>query len=422
VRYPDKADIIQSCSADDLITQVGINYADMCKVVEAWHLPSSDGGDDGKHTLALSNGTLVFENWDYDTFPFVRVRWRPAVGGWYSQGLADELMGLQVEINRIAKRIGLGIHLMAVPRILVETGSKVVTEHLSNQVASIVKYLGTKPEVQSAQVFTPEVYSYLENLYNKAYALAGISPLESRAQKPAGLDSEPALREYADLASERHAYFSMEWDEFFKDCAWQALRCARELKEQDIDVEAQNDGKSFLDVVKFSDCLFDDDNFTFKIATANLLPTTAAGKLNRVNDMAQSGILDPNQALKLLDFPDIQSAIGELTAQRAYVEKILYKMLSDGETVEVEATNLNLGDAIKQVNDAYLQAITDDAPEERLALVRQWLKDARTAAMPPPPPPAPPAGPPGMPGGPGGMPPSNLQPQPGIPTGMPPQM
>lgn len=390
---PEKLQLVNDASGTDLILDTGQTRADMLKVIEGWHLPSSEDAGDGCHIIALSSGTLLNEPWEYACFPFVRVRWNPAMRGWYSQGLADQLMGIQVEINRVAKRIGLGIHLMGVPYYLVDAGSKIVKEHLTSEVGHIVTYLGTKPEARTNQVFTPEVYQYLENLYNKAYALAGISPLEASAKKPAGLDSEPSLREYADLASERHAFFSMEWQEFFKDCAFQVLRCAAELKANGVDVEAQNAGKGFLDVVKFSNCLMDDDNFTFKVGVGNLLPTTIAGKINRVQDMANSGILTPDLALKLLDFPDLQAAVGNLTAQTQYLDKILHEMLVEGKAVEVEAPFLSLSTAVPYVTNAYLQAVTDGAPENRLQLVRDWLAAAQ-AAVPPPPPQAVTPGPP----------------------------
>lgn len=386
--FPEYVDQIMMATCDDLIPQVGTNLADMVKVIEAWHLPSSEDADDGRHAIVISSTCLLWENWNYDCFPFVRCRWRPAMRGYYSQGLVDQLMGLQVEINRIAKRIGLGIHLMGVPYYLVETGSEVVVEHLSNEVGHVVKYLGTKPEPVTNPIFAPEVYQYLENLYNKAYAIAGISPLEAQARKPAGLNSEPSMREYADLASERHAFFSMEWQEFFKECAWQVLRCAQELKEAGTDVISNQAAKHLMQPVKFSDCLLADDDFVFRVQVGSLLPTTTAGKINTINDMANSGLLTPGQALKLLDYPDLEPVIGKIKAQEDFIEMEVYKMLKNGEQCVPETMFLDLQTAIKQVNNAYLQAVCDGAPEERLELLRQWIRDAYTAMQPPTPPPA----------------------------------
>jgi hypothetical protein len=409
--FPDNADAIMQATCDDLIPQVGTNLADMVKVVEAWHLPSSEDAGDGRHAIVISSDVLLWEDWNYDCYPFVRCRWRPAMRGYYSQGLVDQLMGLQVEINRIAKRIGLGIHLMGVPYYLVEDGSEVVPEHLSNEIGHIVKYSGVKPEPVTNPVFSPEVYQYLENLYNKAYALAGISPLEAQARKPAGLNSEPSMREYADLASERHAFFSMEWQEFFKECAWQVLRCARELKDGGIDVVSPQAAKHIMQPVKFSDCLVDDDDFIFRVQVGSLLPTTTAGKINTVNDMANSGLLTPGQALKLLNYPDLEPVIGKITAQEDFLDKEIYAMLKEGEPRTPEPMFLDLQTAVQRVNEAYLQAMCDGAPEDRLELLRQWIRDAYQAMQPPPPPPG--AMPPVDPGM--APPPTNAIPQPPAP-------
>ena len=412
----DALDMIDTASSGEMAPITGTTRSEMVKVIEAWHLPSSEDAGDGKHIICVSSGVLNPDDmtWEYETFPFVRISWRKGVTGWYSQGLVDELMGIQGEISRIAKRIGLGIHLMAIPYYMVEVGSKVVKEHLNNEVGHFVYYSGTQPTAKTNQAFNPEVYQYLENLYNKAYALAGVNTMEASAKKPAGLESAPSLREYQDQASERHAYFSMEWEQFFKDCNWQVLRCAQELKEDKVDLKSFNSDADVLGVVKFSDCITENDDYTFKVQIGNLLPTTTAGKLNTVNDMSQSGLLTPEEGLGLLNFPDLKAATGTKTSQIDYLKKIVYTMLVKGKAVQVEGAFLNLATAIPYVNSAYLQAVTSDAPEKNLNLLRTWIRDAKLQLQPPAPP-APPAPAPGpMPGPPGdpSMVPQGPQPQP----------
>src|SRR5277367_4575408 len=44
--------------------------SDLVMVVEGWHLPSGKGMRDGRHTLAVSTGSLIDEEFDKPSFPF----------------------------------------------------------------------------------------------------------------------------------------------------------------------------------------------------------------------------------------------------------------------------------------------------------------------------------------------------------------
>ena len=392
--WPDAKFEIETASAHELGALAGPSTANMIKIIEAWHLPSAPGAKDGKHAIVINNKTLVYEDWQYDCFPFCRISWSPAMQGWYGQGLADQLMGIQLELNKLLRRVQLSMHLMSVPYYLVEVGSKITKTHLNNEVGHIVEYLGSKPEARVNQSVHPEVFEQIERLFSRAYELAGISPLEAQAKKPVGLDSRPALAEYADIASERHAFFSMSWQEFFRDCSWQIFRCCSEIHSETGEYKTRGVNKKVLEPLKWSDCELENDDYTFKLSAANLLPTTPAGKKNFVQDLTQAGVFTPDQALRLLQFPDIEAITGEMTAAEDDIDWCIYKMLVEGEYTPPEPFQ-DIQKAIKRVTAEYLKARQAGASEDRLELLRMFLRDC-TALMPP----AAPPGPPGPPVGP----------------------
>ena len=98
---------------------------DQIEVVEAWHLPSGPDAKDGKHCIILDGGTLLEESWDHDYFPFVFIHWSERLRGYWGMGLAEELTGIQVEINKLLMKIQKAFQLLAVPWVLVEAGSKI---------------------------------------------------------------------------------------------------------------------------------------------------------------------------------------------------------------------------------------------------------------------------------------------------------
>lgn len=394
VRYIDRSVLMATWPEHEVAIALAQNHdtdlglapstANLIKVIEGWHLPSAPGAKDGKHIIAINGQVLDYCDWEYDCFPFVRLNWSSPLQGWYSQGLAEQMMGIQLELNKLLRTVQLSMHLMSIPYYLVEQGSRVTKSHLNNQVGHIVEYAGVKPEARVNQSVHPEVFAQIDRLFNRAYELAGISPMDAQAKKPVGLESRPALAEYADLASERHAHFSMKWKEVFSDCAWQIFRCVREIGPS---YRSRGADKKYMVTIKGADCELEDDNYTFRLADGNLLPTTPAGKKNFVQDLAQAGILTPEQALQLLQYPDIEAVTGKMTATDDYTAWLLNKMLTDGDYVAPEPFLApKLPKILQTVNDAYLEAQMNGVEEDRLELLRMFIRDAADILMPPEPP------------------------------------
>lgn len=98
--------------------------SNMVKVIESWHLPSSMKAKDGRHTISIQNRTLLDEPYYKTYFPFVFYRWGLRPVGFFGQGLSEQLTGLQLEINKILRTIQISMHLVSVPKLLVEASSK----------------------------------------------------------------------------------------------------------------------------------------------------------------------------------------------------------------------------------------------------------------------------------------------------------
>ena len=115
-QYPDFEQQIRSASNS---TNVGSNI-DLVQVIESWHI-----GKNGKHAICIENATLFCESWEKDYFPFVFYRWSDRLTGFFGQGLSEELVGTQLEINRTLRNIQLAQKLVAVPRIAINDASKI---------------------------------------------------------------------------------------------------------------------------------------------------------------------------------------------------------------------------------------------------------------------------------------------------------
>lgn len=379
--------------------------ADQVLVTEGWHLAEGKGVS-GRHCIVIDGATLLDEEWEGD-FPFAVLRWSEDTEGYFGVGLAEELRGIQQEINTLLMQIQRGHHLIT-GHWFVEGGSKVQTQHVNNDLAAIVKYTGTMPVYQAPGIISPEVYSHLWKLYEKAFEISGISQLNATGQRPAGLNSGVAQRTYQDIQTERFLEVGQNYEEFVVECARQAIRVAKKIGGK---LKVRSLGKGDVTVIDWSEINLKDDP-TIKVHPTSMIPSTPAGRLEWAQDMINSKVIPPEDVLDIVDFPDTEAYAKRKNAPRKTVERNIAAMLR-GEYRSPEPFDPHQM-ALKIVNEAYHEARNDNVPEARLELLRRYMGDTADFLKPPPMTPAATAAdvPPGMGGPPPPMPPP---PMPGPP-------
>lgn len=395
--------------------------ADQVAVVESWHLPSGPKADDGRHTICLRDEILFSEEWEKPFFPFARLPWSDAVFGYWSRGLAEDLQNIQLEMNKLLWLIQRSMHLMGTFKIALEHGSKVNTAHLNNEIGAIVYYKDKLPVYLTPQVVPAEYYQHFERLRNAAYEQAGISMLSAASQKPAGLDSGKALREYNDIESDRFQVVGQAYENFHLDAAKVAISVARDIY-GDTDprrFEVKVPGKKFIETIDWKDINLQDDEFVMQVYPISSLPQDPAGRLQTVQEMVQGGLLPEYMRNKLLDFPDLEQFETLDTAELDWIIQTLEKIVDEGDFAPPDpAMNPQLARTLAL--QYYAAGSRDGLEEERLDLLRTFIDQldamqAKAQAAMAPPPGAPGMAPPT--GAPMAPPPSDLIPN--APGGMP---
>jgi hypothetical protein len=399
----EKKSLIENAQQGYPYAEADKTASDQIIVAEAWHLPSGPDANDGRHCIVCTEGTILDEPWEKETFPFVFLHYSPRPIGFWGQGLAEQLMGTQVEINKLLMTISSAINLVGVPRVFVEDGSKVVKAHLNNAIGSIVTFRGTKPTYEVAPCMPAEVYAQLQRLIEYAYQQSGISTLAAAAQKPAGLNSGEALRNYDDIQSDRFAALVKRYDQFFIDLAYQDIFEAKEICEEEgkyTTVYPNKDGTKEIDLPK-ADLL---ENPIIQCFDASSLPRDPAGRLQKVTEMMQAGLIDPNEGRRLLDFPDIEQVDKLKSAREERILQILDQIVESGKYTPVDPF-IDLEKATELTVDyinLYSNAKLEESKMQKLRDFFTQIQDTKKAMIPPPMP--------GMPGAPG----LNMMPGPGV--------
>lgn len=371
--FPDKADLIAQLSNTSVyISAANKSVADTVTVVEAWRLPVGD--QPGRHVIVTDSFTLVDEEYDNNYFPFAIFRYSPRLYGFYSQGMAEQLVPTQVEINRTLISIQRSLYLGGTHKIFVKAGSKVIKSHFDNMVGTILEYAGdTPPQYVVPQLVQPEIYAHLQDMKASGYQLVGISQMSAASVKPEGLDSGKAIRAYDDTQLERFQTVAQAYEQFFVDLAKITVGVARKTYAEAGKLTVKVPGKRFIETIDWEDVSLEDDEFQLQIYPVSKLPNDPEGRLATITEMAQAGYIQPDAAKRLLDFPDLEAEENLANASLDYLHMILDRMIEDGIPTEPEPFD-NLQKARALALEYYAQGKLNNLAEDRLELLRTFIK------------------------------------------------
>ncbi len=398
MRYPDKTEEIMGAQAAMQGKTGYLSTIDIVRVIESWHLPLADDTEDGLHCITIANATLLAEPYKKDYFPIVAFRWMPKPLGFFGRSITEEILTIQVEINKILKTIQQSQELAAIPFILVENSSQVSEDVLlENTIMRMVPYSGTPPTVVSPTALSQEVYEHLNSLIQWAFQIVGLSQTSASGMKPAGVDSAVAIREVSDIETGRFAMVANRWEQFFVDAAHILVDISRDLYMENPELSVTFQEKKILKEIKWKDVDLKDNPFDITTFPTSSLPDTPAGRMQTISEYIQSGWISKERGMELLNLdPDLEEEINLQTGSLRLTEKWLSEMVEEGMYHRPDPL-MNLQLAKDTAQAAYAMLVHDECPEDRVQLVRDFINEC-VELLTPPTPPQPPPQPQGQPG------------------------
>jgi hypothetical protein len=371
--YPDN-------SADSSKT-----VSDLVMVAESWRLRSGKRAKDGRHMLAISSGSLLDEEYLRDSFPFVFFHYSQRLLGFWAQGIAEQLMGTQMELNSILWTISRAIKLVGVPRVFQEEGSKVVAAHHSNEIGVIVKYRGVKPSYEVAPCNAPELYAERDKLIQYGYQQVGVSMMQASSQKPQGLDSGEAIRTYDDINTDRFATIARRYDNFFIELAHQVILLAKEIAIRDGSYSTVYPNKNGTREIDFPKMAKEMDEFVIQCYTQSSLPKDPAGRKQTVTEMIQSGMVSIQEGRRLLDFPDLSQINKLANAGEERIFSYLDEIIEDGKYNPPDPfMDLALAETtVVQYINLYMPARLEESKVQKLRDFFTQIQTLKMAGQPP---------------------------------------
>jgi hypothetical protein len=386
--WPEHRDAIERAPRAERMGTTYRSGSDQVEVIEAWHLPSRKGAKDGAHTVVVLgvDAPMSLQPWTRESFPFAMLSYSPGFMGVFGTTLVDEIAGLHVTLNevdetirdRIAQSTGFFINYL---------GSKLKLR-LDNDTRTAIYDVEAaagegQVEYHSPNLVSAELLSERERLLGLTLQMPGISQLAARSMKPAGLDSGVALREYQDIEAERFAAFGKQIEAFELQVSRLIRDEARDLDAAGVDIEvkasSRKRGRRVMARIRWKDFAKAESDFEIQVFPASQLPRQPAGRLAMVEQLIAAGFLGKDDAMRLLDFPDVEATMQEQLAPYHLALECVESILEDGELV-APIPEMDLALTARVVNLAILRATLDKAPGDRIGMLRTFANQVQTLA------------------------------------------
>lgn len=348
------------------------SISDQVTVSESWHLPSGPKAKDGLHCICIDGEVIFEEEYTKQYFPFVFMKWSERQDGFWAQGGAEQIQNIQLELNKLLWVIQRSMHLAGTFKVFLENGSKIVKEHLNNDIGAIVNYSGTAPQYVLPSMVQPELFNQVANLKNMAFEQMGISQLSATSQKPAGLNSGKALREYNDIETDRFMTIGQMYERFFLELAHHSIGVAVDIYNDIGSYPVKLPNKKYLETVDWSEIDLSEDDYVMKMYPVSSLPETPEGKLQTIQEYIQAGMLTPRTGKRLLDFPDLEQVEDIQNASEDYLNKVFEMMIDDGIYTPPRPQN-DLKLARELALEYYNQGLLHNMDEDKLELINRFV-------------------------------------------------
>lgn len=350
---------------------------ELVEVRESWHLRSGPEADDGRHVITIEDVALTkVEPWLHDFFPFARMPWCKPVYGYWSQSLAEQMWPIQSAHTRIMQAVDRALYKAGLSVTWVPRGANVPKDFITNAVDAVIEYSGDRTPVRETYpIVPPEVYARLRDLEQKMFAIGHLSELAVTAQKPAGLDSKPSLREFSDIESDGFRTIGTQHEAFYIQLARISVAIAHDIaKANGGSYVVQARGRGALEEIRIpASDLVDDASDGIECFPVSSLPRDPSARMQTVTEYVQGGWMTPREGRRLMDFPDLEASDLLANAQEERIIQCLDAIVDSGE-YEGPTPEDNLALARELVLQQMAVGRTLGLEPERLELLATYLR------------------------------------------------
>ena len=342
-----------------------IDTSDLRVLALAWHLPTKT--KPGRRVLAVDGFVFSDEPYKRDHFPLARMRYKKLSGSWRGQGVAEQIVSLQRDIERQMSADWENMRRMAWPRVLKPTGAQIPDGAFADKSGGIIPYAGDRePKFVFPEALSPETFRYLAGRIQMVKDRVGISDSAARTPREPGL-SGVAIAKEAQLDDARHTELLLEVQDAVEQIGILLVEAGVECKPT-----VTLPGRKRQEI-KWSDIGIDKSSFGRpKAFPMSSLSQDMAHRQQQIDTWFAEGSISKKTKMRLEQVPDTDGYLDLVNAAEENVFQSIEFMIEENEFVPAEPFG-DLDAALEIAQSLYVQEKNESTPQDRLDHVLRYI-------------------------------------------------
>lgn len=393
--HPEHRDVIMRSALTDvdmvgryLLPQNITTLGSIVEVIESWYLPT--GKNKGRHTLCVSGGYILDEEYDAPEHQFEFCRWKNRPVGFWGIGLIECGRPTQNRINQLIARVARAQDLAS--NVIVfspDNGEGAVNpDFITNKIGLIIPYdpLVGMPTLGKWDGTMVDLQNQIDLEVARFLQENGISEDNTQGAPTSGMTSGVAVRAADSVSSRRLFHPTNRFEEMCLGSTRMVERLNDRLAEADGSYAPRGyraaGGVNFLVSSNWKELAFDEGQAMLNLMKMSAIPTTPEGKWAAVQEWIQAGFMNKETGMKLLEFPALDEFAGLETAMMDLVIKQICDLLDGKSVTFLPRQSAQMTLAIGTKAWAKLMQMVDFEDDEDAAVVdnfEDWLDQAKAA-------------------------------------------
>lgn len=339
---------------------------------------------DSVRVVFTSDFVLHLEEWD-GMPPYFHWRWTQKTNSFWGTGIADEAWPQQKQINKIDLAWVRNTVMLSSPKAVITGNARLTATELTNKEFGIYKLHGGNVGPNGLQFIIPNALNQQQldkrrDMLAEFMQQSGLSQFQTTGEMEKNVYSGASARTVHSIQSARFAEASRSLLDMYVDIARYMVKIADDkfgaaMGTEDL-LPYQIDWNA-IDIEK--------NYFKIKDYPININSMDIDARMKYAFQMMQMGVASPQDALELLQFPDIHKYRDMITATKRDVRRRLENIVKGvEETINITTpTFIQHAEAVKFYNMQLQNGMSEDSPEaKRLrAFIAKALKaESRKAA------------------------------------------
>jgi hypothetical protein len=363
----------------------------LVQVVTAWRLPF--GSFKGREARIVGGKAIQWDDYEQAQPRIAFFRMARCLGDdFWSENLIESVLWALDTANDVVEMTNRTMRLLSSVMLAFDKRATKKSDLANAKDVLLYGYDGAKggpPTAILPPILDASRGAFKDELIRAAHEILGVDQMHSAAQRPEGITSGRGVRMVAALFSERHSPIQRAWRHWIAvDTAELNVAAAREIGQHDPDWQVTWPGQDFdaKVSVKVLDALRD-RKYSRRAYVVSEQKNTPADRIALINEWVEAGQLTPEAGQMLMtETLDTPSETKAQSVQKRFFAKLVDQALH-AEEDELRDPNfwaakyqspppwIEPAIAMKQVFEAYLEAMIDDVPQFRRNILKRTLEE-----------------------------------------------